>query len=213
MSNPIEPAKDAQLGFEALLADAESQNRARLFARESAHLPQTMDDALPYHRILIKQHHAAMLAADIDTVMALREEAHKLALVLNHGEPGILSDEHSPGNVLERECAAAPGAVPLWGQAGAFTLTIGDMHVAIDLDGLFGIGSTFLYWPGFKTYAVDYDRPFLSPTGYRSFHGIYADPVPDITTERFVRETIAAYLSKQLKDRLVAIKPRYRPAT
>jgi len=50
------------------------------------------------------------------------------------------------------------------------------MRARIELDGIFGITGSICFWPGFSARAVDYDRPFLSQTGYRSFLGIYADP-------------------------------------
>lgn len=130
-----------QLGFDALLADAENENRARKFERETGHLPGTMEEALPFYRLLLRQHHAAMLAANVDEAMRLREDADKLALRLNGGEPGILAGPDAPGHVLERESAAALGAVPLWGQTGEFVIIVGSMNVRIELDGMFGITS------------------------------------------------------------------------
>jgi hypothetical protein len=112
--------------------------------------------------------------------------------------------------VLARESAAAPGAVPLWGQIGEFIITVDGMKVRIELDGLFGIGGRFIYWPGFSAHAVDYDRPFLSETGYRSFLGIHAEPVPGLTPDAFTGKVIAAYVARGLKGRLGAIEPRYR---
>lgn len=199
-----------QLGFEALLHAAEDENRARKFARETAHLPGTMAEGVPFYRLLLRQHHAAMLAANVDEAIRLREEAHLLAVRLNGGEHGILAGEDAPGCVLARETAAAPGMVPLWGQEGDFIVTVGAMRVRIELEGMFGIGARFMFWPGFSTQAVDYDRPFLSETGYRSFLGIYADPVPDLTPDEFAGKIIAAYVARELKGRLATIKPEYR---
>src|SRR5690606_16264225 len=108
-----------------------------------------------------------------------------LALRLNDGEPGILAHEGAPGRVLTRETAAPSGTVPLWGQEGDFIITVGRMRVRIALDGLFGIASSFAFWPGFAAHAVDYDRPFISQTDYRSFLGIHAAPVPDLTPDDF----------------------------
>lgn len=200
----------SQLGFDALIADAEGANRARRFERETGHLPGTMDEAVPYMRTLIRQHHAAMFDARVDQALALREEAHRLALRLNGGEPGILAGDEAPGCVLERRTAAAPGNVPLWGQCGEFTLSVGTMQVRIEMDGMFGIGATFQYWPGFAARVVDEDRPFLSETGYRSFLGIHAVPEGRLAVDEFVGKVIAAYVARELKGRIVAIAPRWR---
>ena len=199
-----------QLGFDGLLAAAADENHKRKLERETAHLPATMEEGIPFFRLLIRQHHAAMLAADVDTVMRLRKEADLLAVRLNGGEPGILADDDAPGCVLARQTAAAPGAVPLWGQSGDFIVTVGTMKVRIELDGIFGIASGFCYWPGFAAHAVEYDRPFLSETGYRSFLGIHAEPAPGLTPDAFAAKVIAAHVARECKGRLLAIAPRYR---
>ncbi len=50
-----------QLGFDALLADAETDNRPRKFERETAHLPDTMDEAIPFYRELYRVRHPALV--------------------------------------------------------------------------------------------------------------------------------------------------------
>lgn len=117
-------AAPAQLGFDDILAEAETINRMAAFEKECGHLPATMDDAIPFFSGLIERHHAAMLAADLDTVMALRRNAEKLALRLNCGEPGILAGPDAPGCVLEDRSAAVAGTVPKWGQRGTFTIEV-----------------------------------------------------------------------------------------
>lgn len=203
-------AAASQLGFDALLTDAEIENRARQFERETGHLPDTMAAALPFYCDLLRQHHAAMLAADVDETMRLREEANRLALRLNGGAPGILAGLGSPGNVLTRETAARPGTVPLWGQTGDFIITVDGMRVRIALAGIFGIGAGYSFWPGFAAHAVDHDRPFLSPTGFRSFLGIHADPVAGMSPDDLARKVIEACIARDLNGCLIAIEERYR---
>ena len=205
-----DPADAGQLGFDVLLKGADAENRAQRFERETGHLPATMGEALPFYRALIDRHHAAMLSADVNEAMRLREQAHKLALRLNGGAPGILAGPGAPGCVLERETAAAPGAVPLWGQTGEFIIAVHDMRVRVALHGMFGICARTCYWPGFAAHAVDHDRPFLSETGYRSFLGIHAEAQPGLTPDAFVHEVIAVHVEGELKGRLLAIEARYR---
>jgi hypothetical protein len=199
-----------QLGFESLLTAAAEDNRKRTALRETAHLPGTMEEAIPFYRLLTRQHHVAMLAADVETAMQLRKEAKLLARRLNNGEPGILASEDAPVNVLARATAAALGAVPLWGQEGDFVVEVSSVRVRIEIDGMFGIGSSFGYWPGFAAHAVDYLRPFISETGYRSFLGIHADPAPGLTPDTFAQKIVAAHIEGELKGKLLAIEPRYR---
>lgn len=199
-----------QLGFDTLLVDADTENRARKFERETAHLPDTMEEGLRFYRILLRQHHAAMLSAYVGETMRLREEARKLALRLNGGEPGILAHKDTPGHVLERETAAAPDKLPLWGQIGSYVIDVGDLKVHIELDGIFGIGSCAFYWPAFSARAVEFDRPFLSSTGYRSFLGVQVDPVPGLSPDAFTRRVIESFIANELKGRLVPIGRKYR---
>jgi len=204
------PPKDAgQLGFDALLTEAEAANAALRLERETGHLPGSYDEAIPFYRSLIERHHAAMLAAEVDTVLQLHCEAHALARRLNGGEPGILAHDDAPGYVLARETAAPEGSVPLWGQDGTFFVDVDGMRVSIEMDGMFGIGSTAMFWPGFAAHAVDLDAPFLSETGYRSFLGLAAAPVSGMTPDSFAREAIAAHVRRALKGRLLTIDPRY----
>jgi hypothetical protein len=102
-----------------------AENLTPQIARDCADLPESLDEALPFFRALIERHHAAMLAADVGLVTHLREEADRLAFKLNGFRPGILSNDDSPGNVLDRETRAVQGKVPLWGQSGSFVLRPG----------------------------------------------------------------------------------------
>jgi hypothetical protein len=131
-----------------------------------------MDDGIAHYRILLEKHHAAMLAGDETTAMAIRAEGNRLAVKLNQGEPGILSGPDAPGYVLMRKTAAQPGTVPLWGQQGDFTVTIDDMPVHIVMDGMVGASSAMDVWPGFSANVVEPEKPFFSETGYRSWFNV-----------------------------------------
>jgi hypothetical protein len=169
----------------------------------TAHLPATMEEAIPYYRGIIERHHAAMLAGDEPKVMEIRQEAHDLAIKLNGGEVlGICGGPDAPANVLERETAAAPGTVPMWGQEGSFTVDVNGTKVRIEQDGIFGVSTGSMFWPGFGAHAVDYQRPFISETGYRSFIGCHADVVPGITPDVFAAEMVKAYIDRECKGKL-----------
>ena len=194
-----------QLGFDTLLAHAEAQNRTRQEEQAHAHLPGTMEEALPFYRVLIEQHHAGMLAGDIGEVARLRGEAHDLAYKLNNYEAGILADENAPGCILDRLTRAEDGAVPLWGQSGSFIVATNCMQVRIEMEGLFGIGASHMSWLGFAAHAVDWDKPFLSDTGYRSFLGTGGPLVPGFTPETFAAGIVDAHVTKELKGKLCRI--------
>jgi hypothetical protein len=206
-----------QLGFESLLASAEEANRVHSGERSAAHLPGTMEEAVPFFRELIDRHHTAMVAGDLETAMHLREEAHRLALKLNNFEPGILADYDAPGCVLDRATRTRIGTVPLWGQSGAFEIAYNGMRVLIDMQGLFGIGATSMAWLGFAAHAVEWDKPFLSETGYRSFLGAGRTLQPGFTPDTFAAAILTAHVRGALKGKLLVINPEHRaraePAT
>ena len=200
-----------QFGFDALLFDADQANHARKMEQKYAHLPSTMEDAVPFLWELLDEHHAAMVAGQADETMWCREEARNLAVHLNGGRAGILADETSPGRVLARETSAAPGTVPAWGQQGSFIVTVGAMRVRIEIEGVFGLFATSSFWPSFSAHAVDWSQPFISETGYRSFLGVRGDPVPGLTPDAFAGKVIAEHVRTERKGKLVAIEDRYRP--
>jgi hypothetical protein len=185
-------------GFDAMLEE-----------QRTAHIPSTMEEAIPYYCGLIEKHHAAMLAGDVEAALKIREEAHDLAYKVNGGDVAIKGGPEAPAYVLERATAAPAGTVPMWGQTGDFTITVGDMPVRIELDGMFGIGASLSPYPGFSAHAVDYRKPFLSETGYRSFIGCLAETAPGITPDVFAREMIQAYVNGECKGKLRKIERSY----
>lgn len=201
----------AQLGFDSMLSEAEAVNKTAALERAYGHLPGTMEEAIPFYRDLIERHHAAMLASDIDTVMALRKEAGNLALWLNNGEPGILAGPDAPGYKLAALTAAPDGTIPLWGQNGSFLIETHGIRVGIEMDGIFGIGASYMPWMNFSAHAVDWDIPFISETGYRSFMGLHAALVPGMTPDGFARDVITSHIRQTLKGKLRPIDERYRP--
>jgi hypothetical protein len=209
--SPRHMPQAAQLGFNSLLDEAEEANTMRALAKELAHLPGTMKEALPFYRALIERHHAAMLAGSEREAMELREEADRLATKLNNYEPGIMADDDAPGCVLERLTRAEHGTVPLWGQTGTFEISHGSMRVQIEMEGIFGVASNVFPWLGFAAHAIEWDKPFLSETGYRSFIGLRGGLQSGMTPDSFAREIIALHVSRELKKgQLVAIKAEYR---
>lgn len=169
-------------------------------AERIAYLPATMEAAIPFYRELLARHHAAMMAGDEERTEAIREEAHDLACRLNgdRGHFGILGGPDAPGCVLERETAAPPGTIPLWGQVGDYIVQVGGMRIRIEQDGIFGVCSGWDFWMAFGAHIVDQDKPFLSETGYRSFLSYYGPMKPGgITPDQFARSACAEYIEEE----------------
>ena len=124
---------------------------------------------------------------------------------LNNYEPGILAGADAPGCVLARLTRASEGAVPLWGQRSSFIIERRAMRVRIELEGMFGIGARFMSWLGLGAHAVDWDKPFLSETGYRSFLGVGGGLRPAIR-----RKASAARSSRLMLPARVSSAPSIR---
>jgi hypothetical protein len=120
---------------------------------------------------------------------------------LTNYEPGILADDNAPGCVLEQLTRAPDGTVPLWGQNGTFGIECASMRVRIEIDGFFGIASRHSSWVGFAAHAVDWDKPFLSDTGYRSFLGVGGPLAPGYTPEAFAKGIVTTYVQSALNGR------------
>jgi hypothetical protein len=172
-----------------------------LHEQQTAHLPGTMEEAIPYYRKLLERHNAAMLAGDIPAAMRIREEARELATKLNGNDSCGITCHDGPGGILDSKTAAPEGTVPIWGQEGNFIIDVNSMKVRIEQDGLFGIGTFMSSAPGFSAHAVDYNKPFLSETGYRSFIGSRPEIVPGMTPDVMARKMILAYMKRECKGK------------
>lgn len=199
-----------QFGFDALLASADADNKAKQFERETAHLPDTMAEAIEFYRRQIDHHHAAMLANNFDTAIAIREEAHQLARKLNGNKPGIIATDDAPGCILARKTTAQPGSMPLWGQDGTFQMTAANMALLVTMEGMFGIGACYMPYCCFSVRTVERDKPFLSSTGYRSFLGASVVPEPGMDTEQFVRRVVELFVKQEIGNKLVSIEPQFQ---
>jgi len=83
------------------------------------------------------------------------------------------------------------------------------MKVRIEQDGIFAVGSHAMFWLAFSAHAVDYDKPFLSETGYRSFIGIFAPPEAGVTPEDFAKGVIHGQLKREHKGKPYRIEQSY----
>jgi hypothetical protein len=110
---------------------------------------------------------------------------------------------------LERATAAAEGVVPIWGETGNYTIDVDRIKVRIEQDGIVATGSHAMFWLASSAHAVDYDNPFLSETGYRSFIGIFAPPEPGVTPKDFAKGVIRGYLQREHKGKPYRIEQNY----
>jgi len=192
---------DQQLGFDAFLAEADADNRARRFEKEAAHLPESFDEAVPFLRDLIEAHHAAMLAAEIDETFRLREEARRLAAKLNAGSTTGMIAPEAPWRRLISATRGGLCDAPLWGLGGCFEIEVQRVAVRIEMEDMLGIGASSGFWLGFAAHAADPGKPFFSDTGYRSFLGIQLDARPGLTPDIFVAKVVERHIATKERGR------------
>jgi hypothetical protein len=85
------------------------------------------------------------------------------------------------------EALRAPnGQVPTWGQAGRFVMIAAECRMWIDWPGADGdLGA-------FEAYAIDFDRPFLTTTGYCDFGAWFAVAEEGMGVRAYVKRRLLA---------------------
>ncbi|MCD5980531.1 hypothetical protein [Pseudomonas quasicaspiana] len=111
-----------------------------------------------------EQYHDAMLAEDMASLELAEMAYPALVYALNGGTFfGCKAGPDSAGYVLERAVAARAGQVPSWGQAGEFLLELEGVRICVKLtSNMLGNHRSV------DLHAVDWDKPFISSTGYRN---------------------------------------------
>lgn len=104
---------------------------------------------------------------------------------------GCRGDDSKPGRVLDAMFAAEPGQVPHWGQGGEFLVEVDGVRVLVKYD-CEGLRSA----PGFDATAVDFDKPFISSTGYRGVYMTVGDHLGH-SLEQAVRAEISAQIETE----------------
>lgn len=108
---------------------------------------------------VLQLYHDAMLAAD---VQALDDAhlVHQACVVKLNG--GTSHGCASVQDALAAKFAAPAGQVPKWGQAGEFLLEVDGIRMVVKMD-----VRNLANHCGAELHAVDFDKPFISRTGYR----------------------------------------------
>lgn len=107
----------------------------------------------------LQVYHDAMLVADVQAL----DDAHLVfeacVVKLNGGTSFGCAEVQ---DALAAKFAAPAGHVPKWGQAGEFLLEVDGMRMVVKMC----VGSLANHC-GAELHAVDFDKPFVSRTGYR----------------------------------------------
>lgn len=200
------PSKQSKAN--AILAAQQAAEEARRQQLMDA-LPNDRDGLIAAHRRVIADFDAALRGRTPVTTKA--EPSAQLALIEERYD-AILDKLHDPAHetlwrpshktacdFLNASCAAAPGEVPLWGQAGQFVCELKGVRALVDAAPMFGLINHFNF------HAIDRDAPFISETGYRSVFVQHFGIQPG----HCVRETALATMEEHLSQRRLHLEDRY----
>lgn len=143
-------------------------------------------------------YHDALLAGDVQALDDADLVYRACVIKLNGGTHFGCADVQRE---LEAKLAARPGQIPEWGQAGEFLLDVDGMRIVVKMC-LNGLESHC----GAELWAVDFDKPFVSETGFRHH---YMRPPAHLgrTVDQAVRAEVLESLAGEGKAR--AIKPEH----
>ena len=190
--------------------DRDEWERLKYRQRELAANPAQIKAALPGFFDLLGKFDACMKADDVEGAMRVHELADKYAADLQGGSSfGILTDEGA-ATLLEDAAAAPDGEVPMWGQRGNFVLRVGLTLIRFEVDGIYGVCDPF----HFSIHAVNWDKPFPSGTGYRSFFTSMQHVPVGATVADWVADSVQRYIREECRKGLpmIAFENRDRHA-
>ena len=165
--------------------------------------PALIQAALPGFLDLLRRFDECMRADNVAGAMLIHEEADKYAADLQGGNPFGMLCLDGAAHLLDKAAAAPDGEIPMWGQRGNFVLQVGLTLIRFEVDGIFGCMDPF----HFSINAVNWDKPFPSETGYRSFFAGVAHVPVGCTVADWVTHAVKEYIAddKALSKKLPMI--------
>lgn len=160
--------------------------------RAAKGLPDTDEELIDRCRELLVEYDATIRAADRGYAEDIAEMIEQACIKLNGGDTFGSALEPNGGHYRMKHAMMAPyQSVPMWGQPGVFTIEAHGIPARIRYSGLFGVSHH-----GFDVTAVEWDKPFLSPTGYRSFLDTYWKHRldPGNTPEDYVKTIVETFM-------------------
>ena len=163
-------------------------------------LPESRDDLFAFASATVAAYHAAVMAGDETGAIEQSRQYSAVVWKLNGGTFfACLDGPSAAGSLIETHCAALPGTVPLWGQAGEFTIEVDGIRALV------AFSRGMIAWSfHFEYQAIDLELPFISETGYRSdyFAVTYGLSVDEVARRRF------ASILKEHGRRMIEVRSR-----
>ena len=179
-------------------------NREAIAAELAVHLPADKDSILLRAKAAVAAFDAAVMVGDLEAARRAESTYDATVWKLNGGTFFGCQSDDAAGTVIARFCAARPGEVPGWGQAGEFLIQVDGVRSLVDVPE--GIGG---FMRGhFAFHVVDLDGPYISETGYRSHFdqvrvGMRVDEVAVLVFTELLKSS-RRYLEPAAQHRLAA---------
>ncbi|MCW3589057.1 hypothetical protein K6Y78_39175 [Burkholderia cenocepacia] len=121
--------------------------------------------AIDIARRIVERKNAAVVAGDANCARKCDKHYDRLVSALNGGTLfGSQAGPDSVGVQLNERIAAPDGTVPMWGQSGRFFIRVDGMASVVTYDAYWCMSG----FEHFEFHACEFDRPYISETGYRS---------------------------------------------
>lgn len=151
----------------------------------AAGLSRDRDELLRFAGVALDDFHTARIAGDAagaDQAFA----GYSAAVYVLNGESyfACCADDDSACHVINRVHAAAPGEVPRWGRCGEFLVELDNMRARVRVT--VTVGNPLQH---FELHGIDYDRPFVTATGYLSIFPT-VPPTPGQAVDDYARELL-----------------------
>ncbi len=146
---------------------APPHNSDEAMARASRGLPDDEPGLIAAAHQAVRSFASTMDHAPDDQESRRRTESRIEAIVHKLAGPNDRWSEEAEQakDRLEASLRVDDGSVPIWGQPGRFVVTAAGCRVIVKVDGILGNGLNHI-----ECYALDFDRPFITQTGYRSMY-------------------------------------------
>lgn len=179
-----------QLGFDFVPAASPQEQ----LIRDGRGLPDDLDGLLREAKAALSAINAAIVKGE-----RYRPQFTRLRAIVERWRVLKHVAAEDAAEELGAALQAADGKVPTWGRRGRFIMTARECRILILWPG--ALDDEF---PGFEAFAIDFDRPWLTSTGYRDFGGIYEEPQGTVIA--YVRRRIA-----EAQQRMIGGKCHARP--
>lgn len=180
-----ETSADTPSGALAMLAEA---------------MPEAEADRIAYALRLLTAYDEATHAGLADLRQAIETRIEQIAIAMNGGDHVDMTAEGGGMERLEKAVALPEGEAPTWGRPADFILTVRDLQVRIDYEGVFG----WICQGGhsFDALVTEWETPFISETGYYGFTAPSPSPEPGETPSQWLVRVIEQHIDGELQGEL-----------